>query len=123
MPSCTGAGMVSENLWWMLGGIVGGGLVSWLITHQYHLRTKRTADEHRDRQTAFQTVTAMSSVMSWNNSTELGEKVDEYEACLKRARADGRGAPVIRGDGSIGVDWSLTLTEPTRASAQTSASV
>lgn len=48
------------------------------------------------------------------DSYELRQRIDQYLSALRRTKADQKGTPVYRGDGSIGVDWSINLAENLR---------
>jgi hypothetical protein len=45
------------------------------------------------------------------DSKDLEQRVSAYLDALRRAKADGRGAPVYREDGSIAIDWSIKVGE------------
>lgn len=69
------------------------------------------AQTREDRQIAQYAIAAMLPDFPVKDSKELDQRVTRYLDALSRARADGRGVPVVRQDGSIGVEWSITITD------------
>ena len=93
-----------------LTGILGGGLIGCLIT-TYYIR------KQQDVKTAWLVVLAMSTQHPASDSRELQERVVKYLDALNRTKKDGRGVPVYREDGTIGVDWKLTISAVMKAKA------
>jgi ATPase subunit of ABC transporter with duplicated ATPase domains len=69
------------------------------------------AEANRDETIARYIVFAMLPQHPVKDSKELQQRVDQYLVALRRTKADHRGTPVYRENGSIGVDWSINLNE------------
>ena len=69
----------------------------------------REAEANKDETIAQYVVAAMLPQHPVKDSYELRQRVDRYLDALRRTKADQRGAPVYRADGSIGVDWSINV--------------
>jgi ABC-type antimicrobial peptide transport system permease subunit len=95
--------MISGIIFCLIGIIVGG-LISWLVSRYYY---KKQADA----ETAKYAVMAMLHNHPVKDSKELQQRIDKYRDALMRTKKDKRGIPVWRDDGTIGVDWSLSITD------------
>jgi len=103
----------------LLGVVLGGG-ISWLGNFYYyqkaqhdadalHQRALRDAEANKEETIASYVVAAMLPQHPVKDSYELRQRVDQYLVALRRTKADHRGTPVYRENGSIGVDWSINV--------------
>ena len=97
----------------VIGFIVGivGIFITWLVTYVYYRKQSATDEKQKDEEIAKYVVMSMSHQYPVHNSQELRLRIDKYLDALKRTKEDKRGVPTYRGDGSIGVDWSLRITD------------
>ena len=85
-----------------LSGIFFGGLITWLVSYLYY---KKQSDEEAARYL----VMAMLPQHPVKNSIEIQQRIDKFLDAIKRTKKDKHGAPVWREDGTIGVDWKISL--------------
>jgi hypothetical protein len=90
-------------------GVILGALCSWGVTRYYYRQALRDAAEQEDRNGARAVVTAMAKLYPIRDSQDFEQRVARYLDALRRGRADGRGLPVYREDGSIGAQFSQKL--------------
>lgn len=99
----------TAGIW--LASLLVSSLVSGAIGFYVGKYLGRSSEEEKIAQYA---VVAMLPGCPVKDSKELETRVATYLSALKRARADGRGAPVWREDCTIGVEWSITIPERIR---------
>lgn len=88
-----------------------GGLLGWLGNYYFYEKGEKANILREEEITAQLVVHAFSPLCPIKDSREFNSRVKKYLDALRKAKADGRGAPAYRSDCSIGVDWSLTLNE------------
>ncbi len=88
-----------------------GGLLGWLGNYYFYQKGEKANVMREDETIARYVVLAMSPRYPIKDSRELDRRVESYLDALRRSKADGRGVPVYRDDGSIGIDWSLKLND------------
>lgn len=88
-----------------------GALLSWLVSYYFYQKAEKANAMREDETIARYFVLGMSQRYPFKDSRELESRIKSYLEALRRAKADGRGVPVYREDGSIGVDWSLKLSD------------
>lgn len=82
--------------------------VSGVIGYYVGQYLNRSTEEEKDARYA---VAAMLLRCPVKDSRDLDARVSAYLTALRRAKADGRGGPEWREDCSIGVNWSITISE------------
>ncbi len=95
----------------VLVGTLLGTLLSGLVSLHFYRRASQDSAEQESRTIARHVVAAMLPQHPAKDSKEFEDRVQRYLAALTQARADGRGVPVYRQDGTIAVDWSLSFNE------------
>ena len=94
----------------LLVGVMLGALSSWAVSAHFSRQASREAAEQEDLNRARHVVTAMATLYPIRDSQDFEARVAAYLGALRRGRADGRGVPVYRSDGSIGVLFSEELS-------------
>jgi hypothetical protein len=92
-------------------GILVGSALSLGIGVYFYLRALHDTAAQEDINRARHVVAAMATLHPIRNSQDFEERVAAYLDALRRGRADGRGVPVYREDGSIGVLFSIEIAE------------
>lgn len=88
-----------------------GVALGWFGNYYFYQKARREADANKDETIARYVVAAMLPRHPVKDSYELRQRVDQYLVALRRTKADHRGTPVYRENGSIGVDWSISVGE------------
>jgi hypothetical protein len=71
----------------------------------------RAARANGEEETAKYMVEATSHTHPPKDSREVRQRIDQFLDALRRTKRDKRGTAIIRQDGSIGVDWSVSIDE------------
>jgi hypothetical protein len=95
----------------LLIGLLIGAVFSWAVSAYYYRQASREAAEQEDLNHARHVVVAMAAQHPIRDSQDFEKRVAAYLEALRRGRADGRGVPVYRSDGSIGVLFSVELSD------------
>lgn len=98
-----------KDLLMLLVGVVLGGLLSFLASLYFYRRALRDSTAREEEAIARYVVAAMLLRHPPRDSQDVDRRVQTYLEALRRTKADKRGVPVYREDGSIGVEWSLSL--------------
>ena len=102
---------IPHNWWRDLVFLLLGALLSWVGNYYYYNKAQRGAEAAKDQEIARYVVAAMLSQHPVQDSYDLQQRIDQYLAALRRTKADHRGTPGYRENGSIGVDWSINIKE------------
>ena len=114
MPAHTSKEVAVEILhnWWRdFAFLLLGALLSWLGNYYYYSKAQRGAQAVKHQEIARYVVAAMLPQHPVKDSYELQQRIEQYLTALRRTKADHRGTPVYRENGTIGVDWSINIKE------------
>ncbi|MEX2222531.1 MAG: hypothetical protein WEG40_12105, partial [Candidatus Rokuibacteriota bacterium] len=91
-----------------------GVCLGWAGNYYFYQRNLADTAVQEDLRLAHYVVGAMLNQHPVKDSRELDERVGRYLDALRRTKADKRGVPVYRADGTIAVDWAMSIGDTIR---------
>lgn len=88
-----------------------GVFLGWMGNYYFYRKGEEASAVREEENIARYVVLSMALRYPLKDSRDLDSRVKSYLDALRKTKADKRGVPVYRDDGSIGVDWSLSFEE------------